>query len=125
MYGKIQQEIAARLEEISRAGLFKSERVIETPQQARVGVPRGVVLNLCANNYLGLANHPEVVKAAQDALARWGFGMASVRFICGTQTIHKELEAAPQRVSGHRGHDPLQLLLRRQRRPVRDPARRA
>ena len=92
MYGKVQQEVAARLEEISRAGLFKKERVIETPQQARVGVPRGVVLNLCANNYLGLANHPQVVKTAQDALARWGFGMASVRFICGTQTIHKELE---------------------------------
>jgi glycine C-acetyltransferase len=92
MYGKVQQEVAARLEEIAQAGLFKSERVIETPQQARVAVPRGVVLNLCANNYLGLANHPEVVKAAQDALARWGFGMASVRFICGTQTIHKQLE---------------------------------
>src|SRR5512140_81771 len=92
MYGNVQQSLAARLEEIARAGLLKTERVIETPQQARVGVPRGVVLNLCANNYLGLANHPEVVKAAQDALARWGFGMASVRFICGTQTIHKELE---------------------------------
>ena len=92
MYGNVQQSLAARLEEIARAGLLKAERVLQTPQQARVGVSRGEVLNLCANNYLGLANHPEVVGAAQDALARWGFGMASVRFICGTQTIHKELE---------------------------------
>src|SRR5512140_477543 len=92
MYGNVQQSLAARLEEIARAGLLKTERVLQTPQQARVGVSRGEVLNLCANNYLGLANHPEVVGAAQDALARWGFGMASVRFICGTQTIHKELE---------------------------------
>ncbi len=92
MYGKIQQSIAATLEEISRAGLFKEERVLRTPQQARVGVARGEVLNLCANNYLGLANHPEVIRAAQEALAKWGFGMASVRFICGTQAIHKELE---------------------------------
>jgi glycine C-acetyltransferase len=83
MYGKMQQAVAARLEEISRAGLFKQERV---------GVWRGGVLNFCANNYLGLAHHPEVVKAAQEGLARWGFGMASVRFICGTETIHKELE---------------------------------
>ncbi len=92
MYGNVQQSLAARLEEIARVGLLKTERVLHTPQQARVGVSRGEVLNLCANNYLGLANHPEVVGAAQDALARWGFGMASVRFICGTQTIHKELE---------------------------------
>jgi len=83
MYGKMQQAVAARLEEISRAGLFKQERA---------GVWHGGVLNFCANNYLGLAHHPEVVKAAQEGLARWGFGMASVRFICGTETIHKELE---------------------------------
>ncbi len=93
MYGSVQQSLIASLEEISRAGLSKPERVLQTPQQARVGVARGTVLNLCANNYLGLANHPEVVKAAQEALAQWGFGMASVRFICGTQTVHKELEA--------------------------------
>ena len=92
MYGKVQAEVAARLDEISRAGLFKQERVLQTPQQARLTVPQGEVLNLCANNYLGLANHPEVIRAAQDALSRWGFGMASVRFICGTQEIHKELE---------------------------------
>ncbi|MCC7174032.1 MAG: glycine C-acetyltransferase [Bryobacterales bacterium] len=100
MYGKAREELAARLEEISNAGLFKRERVLGTPQQARVGVPEGEALNLCANNYLGLANHPEVVRAAQEALARWGFGMASVRFICGTQEIHKELE---RRLSGFLG----------------------
>jgi len=92
MFAKAQPAIEKTLSEISQAGLFKRERVLETPQQARVGVPQGTVLNLCANNYLGLANHPEVVKEAQEALVKWGFGMASVRFICGTQTIHKELE---------------------------------
>src|SRR5512138_865865 len=92
MYGNVQEFVAAKLDEISRAGLFKEERVLETPQQARVEAGRGEVLNLCANNYLGLANHPEVIRAAQEALARWGFGMASVRFICGTQETHKDLE---------------------------------
>ncbi len=75
------------------AGLYKSERVISTPQQAVIKVTSGEeVVNFCANNYLGLANHPELVKAAQAALAQYGFGMSSVRFICGTQTVHKELE---------------------------------
>jgi len=84
------QEILA---EISSAGLTKRERMIETPQGATIQVPVGVkVLNFCANNYLGLANHPEVVAAARAALDRWGYGLASVRFICGTQEIHKELE---------------------------------
>jgi glycine C-acetyltransferase len=88
-----------KLHEIEQAGLFKRERFIESPQQAeiRVGqVPVGdakPVLNLCANNYLGLANHPAVVAAAREALDEWGYGLASVRFICGTQTIHKRLEA--------------------------------
>ena len=102
MYGKIQQSLATKLDEISRAGLYKEERVLQTPQQARVKVARGEVLNLCANNYLGLANRPEVVRAAQEALAKWGFGMASVRFICGTQAIHKELE---RRLSAFLGTD--------------------
>jgi glycine C-acetyltransferase len=93
MLAAVKQDLVARLDEISRAGLFKQERVLQTPQQSRVGVPRGDVLNLCANNYLGLANHPDVIQAAQEALSRWGFGMASVRFICGTQTVHKELES--------------------------------
>ncbi len=82
------------LEEITSAGLYKNERVITTPQGAHVGVRSGaVVLNLCANNYLGLAQHPEVNAAARAGLETWGFGMASVRFICGTQTLHKQLEA--------------------------------
>ena len=94
MYGKIKDELEKELEEIRSAGLYKSERIINTAQSARVQVGEGSpVLNLCANNYLGLANHPEVVKAARDALDKWGYGLASVRFICGTQSLHKELEA--------------------------------
>ena len=94
MYGKIKDDLKKELEEIQSAGLYKSERVIESSQSARVQVGEGSpVLNLCANNYLGLANHPEVVKAARDALDKWGYGLASVRFICGTQSLHKELEA--------------------------------
>ena len=94
MYGKIKDELKSELEEIHSAGLYKSERVIETPQAARVQVGKdSPVLNLCSNNYLGLANHPKVVKAARDALDNWGYGLASVRFICGTQSLHKELEA--------------------------------
>jgi len=93
MYGKIKDDLKKELEEIRSAGLYKSERVIETAQAARVQVGDGSpALNLCANNYLGLANHPEVVKAARDALDKWGYGLASVRFICGTQSLHKELE---------------------------------
>jgi glycine C-acetyltransferase len=86
-------EFATTIDEIRQAGLYKPERVIGSPQGARVAVPsREPVLNLCANNYLGLANHPEVLKAAHEALDRWGYGLASVRFICGTQQVHKELE---------------------------------
>jgi len=86
--------ISHELEEITSAGLFKNERVITTPQGAHVGVRSGAeVLNLCANNYLGLAQHPEVNAAARAGLEAWGFGMASVRFICGTQALHKQLEA--------------------------------
>lgn len=82
-----------QLTEIKNAGLYKSERIIDTPQNARVTVKNGAqVLNFCANNYLGLADHPALVEAAKDALDRWGYGLASVRFICGTQSIHKELE---------------------------------
>jgi glycine C-acetyltransferase len=93
MYGKIKDQLKKELTEIRSAGLYKSERIIESAQSARVQVGEGSpVLNLCANNYLGLANHPEVVKAARDALEKWGYGLASVRFICGTQSLHKELE---------------------------------
>ena len=92
MLGSVETELRATLQEIQSAGLLKKERVIEGPQKARVKVPQGEVLNLCANNYLGLASHPQVIHAAHEALDRWGFGMASVRFICGTQSVHKELE---------------------------------
>jgi glycine C-acetyltransferase len=95
MYGSIQQYLSGQLDEIEKAGLYKGERVLSSPQQAHVGVTgRADVLNMCANNYLGLANHPEVVKAAHDALDHWGNGLASVRFICGTQELHKALEQA-------------------------------
>ncbi len=87
------EEIRRELEEMRAAGLYKTERVITSPQQPRIAVAGGgEVLNFCANNYLGLADHPDVVEAAKGALDRWGFGMASVRFICGTQDGHKELE---------------------------------
>jgi glycine C-acetyltransferase len=86
--------IRDELDSIREAGLFKNERVITTPQDARISVTgHDRILNLCANNYLGLADHPEIISAATDALQRWGFGMASVRFICGTQEIHQQLEA--------------------------------
>jgi glycine C-acetyltransferase len=95
MYGAIQQHLASELDAIKKAGLFKGERVLTSPQQAHVGVKgRTDVLNMCANNYLGLASHPEVVAAAHQALDQWGNGLASVRFICGTQEPHKELERA-------------------------------
>ncbi len=95
MQDTFKKHLDSQLEEIRAAGLFKGERVLSTPQQARVGAAgRGDLLNLCANNYLGLANHPRVLTAAREALQRWGYGMASVRFICGTQEIHKQLEAA-------------------------------
>lgn len=93
MNNAIRERIARQLDEIRAAGLYKSERVITSPQKARVAVAgRPTVLNLCANNYLGLADHPEVVAAAHRALDERGYGLASVRFICGTQDQHKELE---------------------------------
>lgn len=94
MFGSIQAHIQEQLNGIRAAGTYKTERTIATRQSARIGVGGGrEVLNLCANNYLGLASHPAVVAAARAAVDRWGYGLASVRFICGTQTIHKELEA--------------------------------
>ena len=94
MYDRFRDHLAQQLTGIRTAGLYKSERVITTPQDARIEVAGGQrpVLNLCANNYLGLAEHPDVIRAAHEALDRWGYGMASVRFICGTQHVHKELE---------------------------------
>jgi glycine C-acetyltransferase len=94
MYGAIQQHLQKELKDIKDAGLFKNERVITSPQGAEITLNTGqTVLNFCANNYLGLSSHPEVVQAAKDALDTHGFGMSSVRFICGTQDIHKQLEA--------------------------------
>src|SRR5881396_1173882 len=94
MVAAFQNHLQQQLDEIRAAGTYKHERVITSPQDARVRVGDGPpVLNLCANNYLGLARHPEVVQAAHEALDRWGYGLSSVRFICGTQRIHKQLEA--------------------------------
>ena len=92
MYGKIQQHLQNELDTIEQNGIFKKERVITSPQGAEIVVNGEKVLNFCANNYLGLSSHPEVVQAAKDALDSHGFGMSSVRFICGTQDIHKTLE---------------------------------
>jgi len=93
MYGAVRDDLRARLAGLEEDGLLKRELVMTTPQGSYVGVEeRGELLNLCANNYLGLANHAEMVTAAHEALDRWGYGMASVRFICGTQALHRELE---------------------------------
>jgi glycine C-acetyltransferase len=93
MYGSYQPFVSQQLQDLSQAGTYKSERIIVTPQGSTIRVADGKpVLNLCANNYLGLAQHPEVREAARAALDRWGYGMASVRFICGTQSVHKQLE---------------------------------
>ena len=94
MYENVKDHYAGVLNEIIEAGLYKSERVIESPQEARIKVGGGrEVLNMCANNYLGLSDHADIVAAAREGLDEWGFGLSSVRFICGTQTIHKQLEA--------------------------------
>src|SRR5438552_15145519 len=94
MFGSMKTHLARQLDEIRQTGLYKTERVITSPQDARIRVGDSQpVLNLCANNYLGLAAHPAVVKAAHEALDQWGYGLSSVRFICGTQNIHKQLEA--------------------------------
>lgn len=94
MYGKIQAHLQNELNTIQENGLYKKERIITSPQGAEIVVNGETVLNFCSNNYLGLSSHPEVVQAAKDALDSHGFGMSSVRFICGTQDIHKQLEAA-------------------------------
>jgi glycine C-acetyltransferase len=92
MNDKLELRIAAEVEEIKAAGLFKKERIIESPQGAEIIVNGKTALNFCANNYLGLSSHPKVIKAAHEAIDKRGYGMSSVRFICGTQDIHKELE---------------------------------
>ncbi|HRH39700.1 MAG TPA: aminotransferase class I/II-fold pyridoxal phosphate-dependent enzyme, partial [Flavobacteriales bacterium] len=93
MYGSIKQHLASELKSIEEAGLYKRERIITSEQGAEITVNGKQVLNFCANNYLGLSSHPDVIAAAHAALDTHGYGMSSVRFICGTQDIHKELEA--------------------------------
>tara|TARA_B110001454_G_scaffold23896_1_gene23430 strand:- start:2078 stop:3262 length:1185 start_codon:yes stop_codon:yes gene_type:complete len=88
----IQNRLKDEISAIKAAGLFKQERIIESQQQAEITVNEKTVLNFCANNYLGLSNHPELIQAAKDGVEKWGFGLSSVRFICGTQSIHKQLE---------------------------------
>jgi len=95
MYGSIKDHLVAELDGIRGDGLYKEERIIASPQSARIMLADGRrVLNMCANNYLGLAGHPEVIAAAKNAADHWGYGLSSVRFICGTQSLHKQLEAA-------------------------------
>ncbi|MBR6141560.1 MAG: glycine C-acetyltransferase [Bacteroidaceae bacterium] len=94
MYGKMKEHLSQTLAEIREAGLYKEERLIESPQEAAIQVKGKEVLNFCANNYLGLSDNPRLIKGATDMMQKRGFGMSSVRFICGTQDIHKELEAA-------------------------------
>jgi glycine C-acetyltransferase len=100
LHESARQRYAAAVAEIRAAGLAKEERVLETPQGVRIRVAGREVLNFCANNYLGLAHHPRVIEAARTALGRWGYGMASVRFICGTQAVHVELERRLSRFLG-------------------------
>ena len=94
MYGKMKEHLSQTLAEIREAGLYKEERLIETPQRAAIEVKGKTVLNFCANNYLGLSDHPRLIEASKRMMDKRGFGMSSVRFICGTQDIHKELEEA-------------------------------
>ena len=97
MVHTIREHLEREIAGIREQGLYKSERILESPQRARIDVSDVEVLNFCANNYLGLSDHPEVIAAAREALDRWGFGLSSVRFICGTQAVHKRLE---ERLSG-------------------------
>lgn len=92
MYGEFKNHLEQQLDEIEQQGLTRSERILQSAQGKSIRVKSGQVLNLCANNYLGLAQHPDITAAAKASLDRWGYGLASVRFICGTQSIHKELE---------------------------------
>src|SRR5947207_6201478 len=101
MIVEFEKQLSQTLEEIKSQGLFKTERIITSPQEAHISITGGKsVLNMCANNYLGLADHPVLIAAAKEALDTRGFGMASVRFICGTQDIHKDLEDALSRFLG-------------------------
>ena len=101
MLGSVESELHKTLDEIKEAGLQKDERVITSHQRSHIRTDTaGEVINFCANNYLGLADHPDLLAAAHEALDRWGYGLASVRFICGTQQVHKDLESALSRFLG-------------------------
>jgi len=100
MFSQFQPKLKKELDSIKEQGLFKTERIIETPQAAKIKANGREVINFCANNYLGLSSHPDVIKAAHETLDKWGYGMSSVRFICGTQTIHKTLEEKISRFLG-------------------------
>src|SRR5436309_14420410 len=97
---RLREHLQNQLEDLKAKGLFKRERQLQGPQGAGIRVADHEVINFCANNYLGLANHPALVEAAHDALRRYGYGLSSVRFICGTQDLHKQLEAALARYFG-------------------------
>src|SRR5262245_44654249 len=97
---RLRGHLQTQLDDLAARGLYKRERLLEGPQGSGIRVSGHEVINFCANNYLGLANHPEIVAAARAGLERFGYGMASVRFICGTQTIHKQFEAAISRFLG-------------------------
>ena len=125
MQAAFYQQLDQTLSQIKADGFWKAERLIGTPQGPAIHLADGrEVLNFCANNYLGLANHPRLVEAAIDGLHSHGYGMASVRFICGTQDVHRELEARARRFLGTEDAILYGSLLRRQRRAVRDAARR-
>ena len=101
MYGKFQDHLAETIADLKARSLYKREKTIATPQGARVVLDNGKqLLNMCANNYLGLANHPEVVEASREATSRYGYGMGSVRFICGTDVLHRELERTVAEFTG-------------------------
>ena len=92
-YSSIQNWLQEQLSEMSNNGLYKDEKIIKSPQQSDIDTTNGTIINFCANNYLGLANHPEIISSVKEGIEDYGFGMASVRFICGTQDIHKKLES--------------------------------
>src|SRR5258708_14757494 len=112
MQASFKEHLDAQLAEIRKAGTYKNERVIITPQGTTIRVADGrPVLNFCANNYLGLAQHPAVAAAAKSAIDQWGYGCASVRFICGTQGVHKQLENEISEIPRHGRYDSLFVLL--------------
>src|SRR5260370_14748939 len=100
MSTKLRQVLKGQLDDLQARGLYKRERQLQGPEGAAIEVNGGEVINFCANNYLGLANHPAIVKAAHEGLDRYGYGLSSVRFICGTQDLHKQLEQAVARFLG-------------------------